>query len=413
MDAGPNVKVLTSTERAEELQTWLEKSLEESVPELHTIVTHAGPGVTGDTMSQPWTAQVRAPGKLYIAGEYAVVETGFPAVLVAVDRYVTVQVRNAVETGRITSDLGAGSWLEWHRRDSDMVIEPDEAPFSFVLAAMRIVEEVVAELGEPLQVFDLNITSELDDDSGRKFGLGSSAAVTVATIRALCAHYGLDLSRMEQLKLALLASIEVQRSGSGGDVAACMFGGWIAYTAFDREWARREGPPISGGTSQDRMAGTIRAPRPAPGGPPAPRGMDSSPASTSRLVGGVQSRKTQGRMDYPQFLTESCRCVTTLVDALNEGDREGILAGIRRNRELLRQLGERTGITIETPKLRHLIETAEERGGAAKTSGAGGGDCGIVLIADNTDIDGMLAVWERADIRVLNLYVHQPEGPVE
>ena len=365
-------------------------------------------------MSQPWTAQVRAPGKLYIAGEYAVVETGCPAVLVAVDRYVTVRVRNAVETGRITSDLGAGSWLEWHRRDSDMVIEPDAAPFSFVLAAMRIVEEVVAELGEPLQVFDLNITSELDDDSGRKFGLGSSAAVTVATIRALCAHYGLDLSRMEQLKLALLASIEVQRSGSGGDVAASMFGGWIAYTAFDRDWARlaRAHQSLVELLSVEWPGLSVRRVAP-PDGLRLLVGWTGSPASTSRLVGGVQSRKAQGRMNYPQFLTESCRCVTTLVDALNEGDREGILAGIRRNRELLRQLGERTGITIETPKLRHLIETAEERGGAAKTSGAGGGDCGIVLIADNADIDGMLAVWERADIRVLNLYVHQPEGPVE
>ena len=45
MDAGPNVKVLTSAERAEELQTWLEKSLEDLVPELRTIVTHAGPGL--------------------------------------------------------------------------------------------------------------------------------------------------------------------------------------------------------------------------------------------------------------------------------------------------------------------------------------------------------------------------------
>ena len=136
-------------------------------------------------------------------------------------------------------------------------------------------------------------------------------------------------------------------------------------------------------------------------------GWTGSPASTSRLVGGVQSRKAKGRMDYPQFLTESSRCVEALVKALNDGDREGTLAGIRRNRELLRQLGERTGITIETPKLRHLIESAEERGGAAKTSGAGGGDCGIVLIDDDADIDGLLATWERADIRILNLYVHQ------
>ena len=365
-------------------------------------------------MNQPWVTEVRAPGKLYVAGEYAVVETGFPAVLVAVDRYVTVRVRNAVDTGRITSDLHSGSQLEWYRRDSDMVIEPDETPFSFVLAAMRVVEEVVVELGEPLQIFDLDIASELVNDSGRKFGLGSSAAVTVATVRALCAHYGLDLTRMEQLKLALLASSEVQRSGSGGDIAASMFGGWIAYTAFDREWARSERANRSlvellatqwPGLSVHRVA--------PPDGLRLLVGWTGSPASTSRLVGGVQSRKTRGGMDYPQFLTESSRCVTALIEALNTGDVKRILAGIRRNRELLRQLGERTGITIETPKLRHLIETAEDHGGAAKTSGAGGGDCGIVLIEDNADIDGLLAVWERADIRVLNLYVHQPEGQVE
>ena len=343
-------------------------------------------------MNRPWTTEVKAPGKLYIAGEYAVVEPGFPAVLIAVDRYVTVRVRDAADTGRITSDLNAGSQLEWYRRDSDMVIEPDETPFSFVLAAMRTVEEAVVELGEPLQIFDLNITSELVDDSGRKFGLGSSAAVTVATVRALCAHYELNLSRMEQLKLALLACIEVQRSGSGGDIAASMFGGWVSYTSFDREWARAERSRRSlveliqmdwPGLSVHRVA--------PPDGLRLLVGWTGSPASTSRLVGGVQSRKTKDRMDYPRFLAESSRCVLAFVDALNDGDRAGILAGIRRNRELLRQLGERTGITIETPKLRHLIESAEERGGAAKTSGAGGGDCGIVLIDDDADIDGLLA----------------------
>ena len=366
-------------------------------------------------MSEPWTTQVRAPGKLYIAGEYAVVETGFPAVLVAVDRYVTVQVRNAAQTGRITSDLNSGSWLEWHRRDSDMVIEPDEAPFSFVLAAMRIVEEVAVELGEPLQIFDLNITSELDDDSGRKFGLGSSAAVTVATVRALTEHYRLDLSRIEQLKLALLASIEVQRSGSGGDVAASMFGGWIAYTAFDREWAREQraaGHSVVELLKTEWPGLSVRR-VPPPEGLKLLVGWTATPASTSRLVDGVQSRKTRGGMDYPQFLAESARCVTSLINALNTGDTGVVLEAIRRNRELLRQLGERTGMTIETPKLRHLIETAEEHDGAAKTSGAGGGDCGIVLIRTDADIDGLLASWERADIRVLNLYVHQPEGWVE
>ena len=32
---------------------------------------------------------VKAPGKLYIAGEYAVVESGYPAIIVALNQFVT------------------------------------------------------------------------------------------------------------------------------------------------------------------------------------------------------------------------------------------------------------------------------------------------------------------------------------
>ena len=45
MDAGPNVKVLTSTEPAEALNVWLRDRLDGSVPGFRTIVTHAGPGL--------------------------------------------------------------------------------------------------------------------------------------------------------------------------------------------------------------------------------------------------------------------------------------------------------------------------------------------------------------------------------
>ena len=37
--------------------------------------------------------QVKAPGKLYVAGEYAVTEPGYKSVLIAVDRFVTLQLK--------------------------------------------------------------------------------------------------------------------------------------------------------------------------------------------------------------------------------------------------------------------------------------------------------------------------------
>ena len=47
--------------------------------------------------------QVKAPGKLYIAGEYAVTEPGYKSILIAVNRFVTatIEASNKVE-GSIT-----------------------------------------------------------------------------------------------------------------------------------------------------------------------------------------------------------------------------------------------------------------------------------------------------------------------
>lgn len=36
--------------------------------------------------------EATAPGKLYIAGEYAVVEPGHPAIIVAIDQFISVSI---------------------------------------------------------------------------------------------------------------------------------------------------------------------------------------------------------------------------------------------------------------------------------------------------------------------------------
>ena len=53
---------------------------------------------------------------------------------------------------------------------------------------------------------------------------------------------------------------------------------------------------------------------------------------------------------------------------------------ITENRKLLVGLSSLTGVTIETPALKKLCDLAETYRGAAKSSGAGGGDCGIVIV---------------------------------
>lgn len=69
-----------------------------------------------------------APGKLFIAGEYAVVEPGYPAILVAVDKLIKVSLEKALNQGSISSyDNMTTSWtrekdkLVLNKNDSHLV----------------------------------------------------------------------------------------------------------------------------------------------------------------------------------------------------------------------------------------------------------------------------------------------------
>src|SRR5699024_528931 len=70
---------------------------------------HVCPGPrrsAGGPCMRPLPFRVAAPGNLYVAGEYAVVTPGQPAILIAVDRYVTVTVTEAAPVdGPPTAEL--------------------------------------------------------------------------------------------------------------------------------------------------------------------------------------------------------------------------------------------------------------------------------------------------------------------
>ncbi|MFD0889839.1 phosphomevalonate kinase, partial [Streptosporangium algeriense] len=172
-----------------------------------------------------------APGKLFIAGEYAVLQPGQPAVLMAVDRHATVTLTGTAGPVILTSDLSGGLTLRCERV-AGRLLAPEAGPdgaFARVLAAIDVMERLADEQCRPARSFHLSVTTDLMAGDGRKLGLGSSAAVTVATCGALARFYGLRLSRMELYRLAMLASLAVAPASSGGDVAASALGGWVLY----------------------------------------------------------------------------------------------------------------------------------------------------------------------------------------
>ena len=350
----------------------------------------------------------KAPGKLYIAGEYAVVENGYPAILVALDQFVTCSIEeSAAEVGKIISRQYHNNALQWHRLGEQMVVDNRDNPFSYILSAIKVTEEYARSFARELRIFDLHIDSQLDSDSGKKYGLGSSAAVTVATVKALCRFYNLPVTKDEIFKLAAIAHFEVQGNGSLGDVAASVYGGWIAYHSLDRQWLAQQRKYLDLRTLVDLPWPDLKIESlKAPSNLQLLIGWTGKPASTSQLVDKISLFKARQQKQYRQFLEDSKHCIQRMVDGFHNADLESIKNEIRYNRELLKQLGTNSGVHIETPVLNKLCEIAEDFGGAAKTSGAGGGDCGIVAIDRDSNFKLVLKKWAANKIEQLPLSVH-------
>lgn len=354
--------------------------------------------------------QVKVPGKVYVAGEYAVVEADYSAIITAVDSFVHLELsQNDQDGGHIYSQGFTEEPVNWERVDGNIQLAHSTEALKYVLSALQVTEEYVQALNLPAKAFNISIKSELDHEDGHKFGLGSSGAVTVAGVQALLLFYEVEPTDLLVYKLSVLAQMKLGVNSSFGDLAASTFTGWIRYTNFERDQVREllEDPEKSvqeiveatwSALDIERLdiADTLNF----------LIGWTGSPASSDNLVGEVQERKAQTGSQYTDFLQTSQRAVDELTEALPVADEEKIAHSIRINREVLKQMGQQTNVVIETPQLTTLCEIAESYGGAAKTSGAGGGDSGIAFIFEEEKVPIVEKAWQEAGIVRLPLVVY-------
>ncbi|MGO2082625.1 phosphomevalonate kinase [Vagococcus sp.] len=349
-----------------------------------------------------------APGKLYIAGEYAVLEPGHPAIVVALDQFITVSLQEAKEQGSISSRYSNGISIPWTRKNGKFYMDERENPFSYITKSLTVVEQFLQEQGQQLKYFDLTIQSELDNKDGRKYGLGSSGAVTIATIKAMLTFYKIDYTAELLYKLAAITHLALNSNGSFGDLAASSYEGWVAYSCFDRQWLLAEinNPNMTLTKLVKKTWPKLRIePLEAPTDLRLLIGWTGSPASTTFLVDQVKDEQSDMNGFYKQFLKDSKDCVNQMITAFKEQNIDEIQKQIRTNRHLLKSLGHQSGVDIETTALSDLCSIAESFSGAAKSSGAGGGDCGIVLSKQQDEILPMMTLWREQGIVNLPLQV--------
>jgi mevalonate kinase len=274
-----------------------------------------------------------APGSMMLLGEYGVLH-GQPALVAAIDKriHVTLTPRPDQRIEIVTPQ---------HALSTCLTTLTIQSPFHFVLATLRSLQKKLPS------GCDLHITSEFSD----QVGLGSSAAVTVATLAAVYQwlKMPIDLIKLVQHGRAIIR--HVQGVGSGADIAASVYGGMVAYRS---QPVRIE--KLSASYPLTVLYAGFKTPTP------------------------VAIKKVQ------EYFSAAPQVLRKLYQAIGATAQQGIDFVQQQNRSRLGEMfslqqGLMTSLGVNTPLLQDMVDDLKKHSQivGAKISGSGLGDCVIGL----------------------------------
>jgi len=275
-----------------------------------------------------------APGSLMLLGEYAVLY-GKRALSCAVDKRITVTLTPRTDT-RIEIESTTLGCLS-----TDVTDIKIEKPFQFVLCALQQYQTKLK------RGCDISIETEFSD----KVGLGSSAAVTVATLATLVTWLDIKTSPRDLVRQGRNVVRQIQGLGSGADIAASVYGGVVSYTA----------DPLS----VEKFSVLL----------PLHAVYAGFKTPTVDAINYVQSRF----ITYPELFRSICnsigQCGVEGTQLLRKEDLVKLGEIMNVQQGMMESLG------VNTPRLQNMVDHLRQQPGilGAKISGSGLGDCVIAL----------------------------------
>lgn len=168
-----------------------------------------------------------APGKVTLYGEHAVVYKK-PAIVASIDKriYVSCKTRDDNSVTIRALNLQVPGVILTYSQDGEIIFETD---YGRVLSAVSYIKEAISLTSQFLGSFkgaDLTIESSMPVGAG----LGTSAAVSVATVAAYSKAVGYELELKDIARLAWSTEKNVQGIASPMDTSISTFGGIVYLT---------------------------------------------------------------------------------------------------------------------------------------------------------------------------------------
>ena len=300
-----------------------------------------------------------AYGKLYLAGEYAILEDYASALITSVPKKITVFVEESDKT----------TIFDTINKTSVGLFEENS---NFTLVQQFI--QFLTEYTNSNKTFALTIFNELHSDD-KKYGLGSSGAVLVAISRAILSFENITYNDLTIFKLAALFNIKHNLSGSMGDVAASINDGITFYQKFNAEFVNemiRQNKSVKEIINTNWDGLLIEKIQPKADLSILARWTGEA-VDTKEHVKLWKQHKDNYKEEFKVFVETSNHLVKTLKDNLVETDASNALNTINKLRENLLYLESFSKIPMETNTMKSYIDSHS----AGKQSGSGSGD--IVL----------------------------------
>ncbi len=290
-----------------------------------------------------------APGKVILFGEHVVVYKR-PAIAVAIDRGVEVELVP--------------------RQDNIISVDVDLIGYSdsFTLVDKRLnyqcdpenkrVTDYIYEVINLFE-FDNGFNLKVDINMYLGVGLGSSAAITVATLKALSLYLSLDYDKKTIASIAHEIEVKIQGAASPLDTSMSTYGGLIYIdnkSKLNRIKCNMQLPLI---VSNCQISG-----------------------NTGILVESVRLKYEK----YPEIIGNVFKAVEEIVDlakiAFEKADSDKISDLMNINQGLLDSMG------VNTLELSEMVYLSRRYGASgSKLTGSGGGGCIISYCPE--DIDGI------------------------